>query len=43
MILDYAKSNGYPYVAQQNLTTVVKAMRVVMRRYHISRKERRQP
>jgi hypothetical protein len=43
MILDYAKSNGYPYVAQQNLTTVVKALRVVMRRYHISRKERRQP
>lgn len=41
MIRDYAMDNGMLYVAEQKLGTLVKAMNVVMRRYRISRKERR--
>ena len=38
MVRAYARENGVPYVAMQNLSKLVKALRVVKRRYSISRK-----
>ena len=41
MIRDYAKEHQNADVAKCNLATVVKCMRVIMRRYKASRRERR--
>jgi len=41
MIVAHARENGYPYIARQKLGTVVKALNVVLRRYGMSRTERR--
>lgn len=40
MIRDHARENGVPYVANQKIATLVRALKIVMRRYGISRKER---
>lgn len=41
MIREYAsKDNRVPYVAGKKLATIVKSLGVVLRRYHMSRKER---
>ncbi len=40
LIRDYAKHNGIAYVAGKKLATIVKSLNVVLRRYHITRKER---
>jgi hypothetical protein len=42
MIRKFAKEQGDGYVAKQKLATIVKSMAVVLRRYGISRKERRE-
>ena len=42
MLRQYAKDNAAPYVARQNLTTLKFALGVVMRRFGMSRKERRE-
>jgi hypothetical protein len=43
MIRDYAKQHDeLHYVAKKNKTTLVKSMKVVLRRYHMSRDERAQ-
>ena len=39
-IRDYAKDHDIPYVAKKKLATIVRALNVVLRRYHIGRKER---
>jgi hypothetical protein len=41
MIREQAAKLGYVEVAQAKLTAIVKALRVVLRRYGMSRKERR--
>ena len=41
MIRDKAKGAGDLDVAHEKLTTIVKALNVVLRRYNISRKQRR--
>ena len=41
MIRDYAKKNGGGQLVNEKLATISKALGVVMRRYEISRKERR--
>lgn len=41
MIRDYALSKGNDYVAREKLATIGKALNVVLRRYGISRNERR--
>jgi len=41
MIREYAKEHkDFYYVSKKNLTTLVKSMNVVLRRYHMSRHER---
>ena len=40
MIRDYAIEHGISYVSKKKLMTIVKSLNVVMRRYHMSRKER---
>jgi len=40
-IRDWAVKNGNTYVQQQKLASIVKALNVVLRRYGISRKQRR--
>ena len=42
MIREFAKAHGNElgYIAKKNLTTLVKSMNVVLRRYHMSRGER---
>jgi hypothetical protein len=45
MIRDYAKDESRKelgYIGKKNKTTIVKSMNVVLRRYHMSRKERAQ-
>lgn len=42
MIRERARDNGDGYVAKQKLDTIRKALAVVLRRYGISRKERRE-
>jgi len=42
MIRDEAKKQGNTYVAGQKLATIVNALNVVLRRYCISRRERRE-
>ena len=42
MIRDKANDIGNAYVASKNLTTLKNSLSVVLRRYGISRKERRQ-
>lgn len=42
MIRAYAKRQGNTYLAKQKLSVIVKALNVVLRRYHISRKDRRE-
>jgi hypothetical protein len=42
MIREYAQKNDNPYVARKKLATIVKSLNVVLRRYHMSRKERAQ-
>lgn len=41
MLRDYAESEGNGYVARQKLGTLVRSLRVVMRRYRVGREERR--
>lgn len=41
IIRDYAKEKSIPQVATKKLATIVKSMNVVLRRYGMSRKERR--
>lgn len=40
IIRDYAHAQGVPYIAGKKLATIVKSLGVVLRRYHMSRKER---
>jgi hypothetical protein len=40
VIREYARKNGVKAVANKKLATIVKALNVVLRRYHASRKER---
>ena len=41
MVRAYAKEHEeFYYVGRKNLTTIVKSMKVVLRRYHMSREER---
>lgn len=42
MIRDHARDKEYHGLANQKLATIVKALNVVLRRYHASRQERRQ-
>jgi hypothetical protein len=41
MIKDYAAANGHPRVASQNLAVIAGALDVVLRRFGMSRKQRR--
>ena len=41
MIREYARESGDGYVAKQKLDTIRKSLGVVLRRYNITRKERR--
>ena len=41
-IREYGRRHDNTYVAKKKLATIVKALNVVLRRYHISRKERAQ-
>jgi hypothetical protein len=40
IIRQYAKDNNSPMVADENLTTIVRAMKVAQRRYNIGRPQR---
>jgi hypothetical protein len=41
MIREYARQHDeFHYIGRKNLTTLVKSMNVVLRRYHMSRQER---
>lgn len=40
-IRSWASKNGKSYIQNQKLATIVKSLNVVLRRYHISRTERR--
>jgi hypothetical protein len=40
IIRTYAGKQNVPYVAGKKLATIVKSLNVVLRRYHMSRKER---
>ncbi len=40
IIRDHAVKNGVNYVAEKKLATIVRSLNVVLRRYHMTRKER---
>jgi len=42
MIREHARKNGNPFIKDKKLDTLVKSLNIVLRRYGISRKQRRQ-
>lgn len=40
MIRDYAKDNGYPVVRHQKIQTLIRSLKVVLRRYDLGRRQR---